>query len=156
MDRLWWDGKPIMPQWCTPELNEKLRVIFAWMEEKPRVQEDYRWSHREEEEGVDEIEESHRKLVLTSTNERNYQTPFCQVLLSKGHRIIYVSPTSDGAGEGHHHSGQDGNAALTSWRQRTLTSRSGEKILGEVKGSDGTPIVHIAGLINQNPQVLLV
>jgi hypothetical protein len=28
---------------------------------------------------------------LTKTNERNYQLPFCQVLLKNGHRVVYVS-----------------------------------------------------------------
>jgi hypothetical protein len=28
---------------------------------------------------------------LTKTNERNYQIPYCQVLLSKGQRVLYVS-----------------------------------------------------------------
>ncbi len=28
---------------------------------------------------------------LTKTNERNYQTPFCQILLNKGYKIIYRS-----------------------------------------------------------------
>lgn len=29
---------------------------------------------------------------LVNTNERNYQLPFCQVLISKGHEILYVAP----------------------------------------------------------------
>jgi hypothetical protein len=28
---------------------------------------------------------------LTKTNERNYQIPYCQVLLTEGHRVLYVS-----------------------------------------------------------------
>ena len=35
-----------------------------------------------------------RKAVenwLIKTNERNYQTPFCQILMNKGYRIIYNS-----------------------------------------------------------------
>ena len=29
---------------------------------------------------------------LINTNERNYQVPFCQVLISQGHEILYISP----------------------------------------------------------------
>ncbi len=29
---------------------------------------------------------------LINTNERNYQIPFCQVLISQGHEILYISP----------------------------------------------------------------
>ena len=28
---------------------------------------------------------------LTKTNERNYQAAFCQVLMHKGHRVLYSS-----------------------------------------------------------------
>jgi hypothetical protein len=28
---------------------------------------------------------------LTKTNERNYQIPYCQVLLAKGQRVLYAS-----------------------------------------------------------------
>lgn len=31
---------------------------------------------------------------LTKTNERTYQIPFCQVLMSQGHKVVYISPHS--------------------------------------------------------------
>jgi len=80
---------------------------------------------------------------LTSTNERNYQTPFCQVLLSKGHRIIYVSShrpmeqgkdiiTVDKHGECCAYQLKTGGIDLKKWRE----------ILGEVKELMELPIVH--------------
>jgi len=80
---------------------------------------------------------------LTSTNERNYQTPFCQVLLSKGHRIIYVSShrpmeqgkdiiTVDKVGECCAYQLKTGGIDLKKWRE----------ILGEVKELMELPIVH--------------
>jgi len=80
---------------------------------------------------------------LTSTNERNYQAPFCQVLLRKGHRIIYVSShrpmeqgkdiiTVDKNGECFAYQLKTGDIDLKKWRE----------ILGEVKELMELPIVH--------------
>lgn len=80
---------------------------------------------------------------LTSTNERNYQTPFCQVLLSKGHRIIYVSShrpmeqgkdiiTIDKDGQCCAYQLKTGDMDLKKWREN----------LGEVKELIELPVVH--------------
>ena len=80
---------------------------------------------------------------LTNTNERNYQTPFCQVLLSKGHSILYVSThgqleqgkdiiTISPNGEYCAYQLKTGNINLAEWR----------KIKGEIQELIELPIVH--------------
>ena len=80
---------------------------------------------------------------LINTNERNYQTPFCQVLLSKGHRIIYISShrpmeqgkdiiTLDKDGECCAYQLKTGDIDLKKWRE----------ILGEIKELMELPVVH--------------
>lgn len=80
---------------------------------------------------------------LTKTNERNYQAPFCQVLLHKGHKVIYVSShrsmeqgkdiiTVDNAGNPCAYQLKTGDIDLKKWRD----------ILGEVKELIELPIIH--------------
>jgi hypothetical protein len=80
---------------------------------------------------------------LINTNERNYQAPFCQVLLSQGHKIIYVSShrpmeqgkdiiTIDKDGGGCAYQLNTGDTDLKKWRE----------MLGEVKELMELPIVH--------------
>jgi len=80
---------------------------------------------------------------LINTNERNYQTAFCQVLLHKGHKIIYVSShrpmeqgkdivTIDENGDSCAYQLKTGNIDLNKWRN----------ILGEVKELIELPITH--------------
>ena len=56
---------------------------------------------------------------LTNTNERNYQTPFCQALMVRGHTVLYKSRhrpmeqgkdiiTTDGSGKFHAYQPQNG------------------------------------------------
>jgi hypothetical protein len=80
---------------------------------------------------------------LTNTNERNYQAPFCQVLLTQGHRIIYISShrpmeqgkdiiTIDKDGWCCAYQLKTGDIDLKKWRE----------ILGEVKELMELPVVH--------------
>ena len=80
---------------------------------------------------------------LTNTTERNYQVPFCQVLLQKGHKVIYISShrpmeqgkdiiTIDSGGDYCAYQLKTGNINLEKWR----------KILGEVRELIQLPIIH--------------
>lgn len=80
---------------------------------------------------------------LTNTNERNYQTPFCQALMVRGHTVIYKSRhrpmeqgkdiiTTDGLGQFHAYQLKTGDIDLTIWR----------KIRGEIEELIQLPIVH--------------
>ena len=80
---------------------------------------------------------------LTNTNERNYQTPFCQALMVGGHTVLYNSRhrsmeqgkdivTIDGSSQVHAYQLKTGNINLTSWR----------KIKGEIDELIEIPIVH--------------
>ena len=80
---------------------------------------------------------------LTKTNERNYQIPFCQVLLSKGHRVIYISShrpmeqgkdiiTLDKDGECCAYQLKTGDIDLKKWRE----------ISGEIKELIELPVIH--------------
>lgn len=80
---------------------------------------------------------------LSNTNERNYQVPFCQVLLHKGHKVIYVSShrpmeqgkdiiTIDSIGNYYAFQLKTGSIDLKRWRN----------ILGEVKELIELPIIH--------------
>ena len=80
---------------------------------------------------------------LTNTNERNYQTPFCQALMVDGHKVLYRSShppmeqgkdiiTTDDSGQFHAYQLKTGNINLPTWR----------KIRGEVEELFQMPIVH--------------
>lgn len=80
---------------------------------------------------------------LTNTNERNYQTPFCQALMVGGHTVLYRSRhrpmeqgkdiiTTDGPGQFHAYQLKTGAIDLTTWR----------KIRGEIEELIQLPIVH--------------
>lgn len=80
---------------------------------------------------------------LINTNERNYQVPFCQVLIQKGHKVIYISShrpmeqgkdiiTIDRTGECCAYQLKTGDINLATWR----------KILGEIKELIELPVVH--------------
>lgn len=80
---------------------------------------------------------------LTNTNERNYQTPFCQALMVRGHKVLYRSPhrpmeqgkdiiTIDDLGQYHAFQLKTGNLNLPTWR----------RIRGEVEELIQLPIVH--------------
>ena len=80
---------------------------------------------------------------LTNTNERNYQTPFCQALMVRGHTVLYRSShrpmeqgkdiiTTDGPGQFHAYQLKTGDIDLTTWR----------KIRGEIEELIQLPIVH--------------
>jgi len=80
---------------------------------------------------------------LINTNERNYQVAFCQVLLQKGHKVIYVSShrpmeqgkdivTIDGSGDYCAYQLKTGDIDLNQWR----------RILGQAKELIELPIVH--------------
>ena len=80
---------------------------------------------------------------LTKTNERNYQAAFCQVLLCKGHRILYISShrpmeqgkdiiTIDNNGEYCAYQLKTGDIDLKKWRG----------ILSEIKELIELPIIH--------------
>lgn len=80
---------------------------------------------------------------LTSTNERNYLAPYCQVLLQRKHRIIYVSShrpmeqgkdiiTVDSLGDPCAYQLKTGDIDLGRWRS----------IMGEVKELIELPLVH--------------
>ena len=80
---------------------------------------------------------------LTNTNERNYQTPFFQALMIRGHTVLYRSRhrpmeqgkdviTVDRSGEFHAYQLKTGNINLTTWR----------KIRGEIEELIQLPIVH--------------
>lgn len=80
---------------------------------------------------------------LTSTNERNYQVPFCQVLLHKGHKVIYRSShrpmeqgkdviTTDKTGDCCTYQLKTGDIDLKKWRE----------ISGEVKELIELPVIH--------------
>ncbi len=94
---------------------------------------------------------------LINTNERNYQSPFCQVLLGKGHRILYVSshrPMEQGKdiisispdGEYHAYQLKTGKIDIPVWRA----------ILGEVKELMELPIVHPSVDLNKIHKAYLV
>ncbi len=80
---------------------------------------------------------------LTNTNERNYQTPFCQALMVRGHTVLYKSRhrpmeqgkdiiTTDGSGQFHAYQLKTGGIDLTTWR----------RIKGEIEELIQLPIVH--------------
>ena len=80
---------------------------------------------------------------LTKTNERNYQIAFCQVLLKKGHKVIYISShrpmeqgkdiiTIDPHGVCHAYQLKTGDIDLSAWR----------KISGEIVELMQVPVVH--------------
>lgn len=80
---------------------------------------------------------------LTNTNERNYQLPFCHILMQKGYKIIYVSPhrpmeqgkdiiAIDKHGDCYAYQLKTGNIDLPEWR----------KIKGEVTELIELPITH--------------
>ena len=80
---------------------------------------------------------------LTNTNERNYQTPFCQALMVRGHIVLYRSRhrpmeqgkdiiTTDGSGQFHAYQLKTGDIDLNTWR----------KIRGEIEELIQLPIVH--------------
>ena len=80
---------------------------------------------------------------LIKTNERNYQLPFCQVLLKKGHKIIDISKhrsmeqgkdiiTIDKKGESCAYQLKTGDIKLSEWRN----------ISGEIKELIELPIIH--------------
>lgn len=80
---------------------------------------------------------------LTNTNERNYQTPFCQALMVRGHTVLYRSRhrpmeqgkdiiTTDGPSQFHAYQLKTGDIDLTTWR----------KIRGEIEELIQLPIVH--------------
>ena len=80
---------------------------------------------------------------LTNTNERNYQTPFCQALMVCGHAVLYRSRhrpmeqgkdiiTTDGLGQFHAYQLKTGDIDLTTWRN----------IRGEIEELIQLPIVH--------------
>ena len=80
---------------------------------------------------------------LTNTNERNYQTPFCQALMVHGHTVLYKSRhrpmeqgkdiiTTDGSGQFHAYQLKTGDIDLTAWR----------KIRGEIEELIQLSIVH--------------
>lgn len=80
---------------------------------------------------------------LINTNERNYQVPFCQVLLQKGHKVIYFSShrpmeqgkdiiTIDGDGEYCSYQLKTGDIDLAVWRN----------ISGEIRELIELPIIH--------------
>ena len=80
---------------------------------------------------------------LTNTNERNYQTPFCQALMVHGHTVLYKSRhrpmeqgkdiiTADGSGQFHAYQLKTGDIDLNIWR----------KIKGEIDELIQLPIVH--------------
>ena len=80
---------------------------------------------------------------LTNTNERNYQTPFCQALMVHGHTVLYKSRhrpmeqgkdiiTTDGSGQFHAYQLKTGDIDLTTWR----------KIRGEIEELIQLPIDH--------------
>ena len=80
---------------------------------------------------------------LTNANERNYQTPFCQALMVRGHTVLYKSRhrpmeqgkdiiTTDGSGQFHAYQLKTGDIDLTTWR----------KIRGEIEELIQLPIVH--------------
>ena len=80
---------------------------------------------------------------LTNTNERNYQTPFCQALMVGGHKVLYRSThrpmeqgkdiiTTDDSGQFHAYQLKTGNITQGTWR----------KIRGEVEELIQLPIVH--------------
>ena len=63
---------------------------------------------------------------LINTNERNYQIPFCQVLICQGHEILYISPhgalelgkdiiSVDKDGNVHAYQLKTGNISLSVW-----------------------------------------
>ena len=80
---------------------------------------------------------------LTNTNERNYQTPFCQALMVRGHAVLYKSRhrpmeqgkdiiTTDGSGQFHAYQLKTGDINLMTWRN----------IQGEIGELVELPIVH--------------
>ena len=80
---------------------------------------------------------------LTNTNERNFQTPFCQALMVSGHTVLYSSRhrpmeqgkdiiTVDDSGQVHAYQLKTGNINLTGWRN----------IKGEIDELIEIPIVH--------------
>ena len=67
---------------------------------------------------------------LTKTNERNYQAAFCQVLMHKGHRVLYssshgpmeqgkdiITVAPDGDGDYHRLSDKTGDLSLKKRRR---------------------------------------
>lgn len=80
---------------------------------------------------------------LTNTNERNYQTPFCQTLMVRGHTVLYRSRhrpmeqgkdiiTTDNSGNFYAYQLKTGDIDLTTWRN----------IRGEIEELIQLPIIH--------------
>lgn len=80
---------------------------------------------------------------LTNTNEENYQIPFCQVLLSRGHRILYISPHSlMEQGKDVISLGPDGNCYAYQLKTGKIGLSEWRKIRGEVGELIELPVVH--------------
>ena len=80
---------------------------------------------------------------LINTNERNYQAPFCQVLLSQGHKIIYVSshrPMEQG--KDIITIDKDGGCCAYQLKTGDIDLKKWREILGEVKELMELPVVH--------------
>ncbi len=90
---------------------------------------------------------------LINTNERNYQLPFCQILLKKGHNILYVSKhrpleqgkdiiSVDNNGKKIAYQLKTGNIGISYWR----------RIQGEIVDLVSLPVKHpsIGKKVNHN------
>lgn len=80
---------------------------------------------------------------LTNTNERNYQTPFCQVLIDKGHRIIYNSRHGPlEMGKDIISIDPDGKCCAYQLKTGQITTDVWRQIKGELDELVGLPVVH--------------
>ncbi len=80
---------------------------------------------------------------LTNTNERNYQVAFCQVLLKKGHKVIYVSSHRP-MEQGKDIVTIDSNGGYCAYQLKTgkIDLKEWRKISGQVRELIELPIVH--------------
>ena len=80
---------------------------------------------------------------LTNTNERNYQTPFCQVLMHKGQRVLYLSSHRP-MEQGKDIITQDVNGDYNAYQLKTgdIDLRKWRDIRGEIEELIQLPIVH--------------
>lgn len=80
---------------------------------------------------------------LTKTNERNYQIPFCQVLLQQGHKVIYISSHGQmEQGKDIITIGPEGNYCAYQLKTGHLDLAEWRKIYSEIRELIEIPIQH--------------
>src|SRR5664280_2859060 len=83
---------------------------------------------------------------LTNTNERGYMLPFCQLLLSKGYKLLYISP------HGLLEQGKDVIALNKNNKPEAFQLKNGNVTLGEWRNIKGE-IDELVTIPIQHPSV---